>query len=101
MSSMRDQMPQCAAFIDSLRAEFGAAGIDKKIKERMQRGEFWAIEKGVVLGKPPRDQLIKAGLLPPEPSAPPLHSCVVCAGDAGFRFGDSWVCTQHYCGVRR
>lgn len=70
MASMREQMPQCAAFLDQMRETFGAEEIDAKIRQRMKAGEFWAIEGKVVFGNPPREQLIKAGLLPPDPPAP-------------------------------
>lgn len=47
----REQMPQCAAWIDALRVEFGAAAFDETMKRGM-RGEpgFWAKEGDVEIG---------------------------------------------------
>jgi len=44
-------MPRCAAFVDALRAEFGATAFDAAMKRGM-RGEpgFWAQEGGVEIG---------------------------------------------------
>lgn len=52
--SMREQMPQCAAFIDSLRDAFGKEHIDGQIRAGM-RGEpvFYASENGHTLGTKP------------------------------------------------
>jgi hypothetical protein len=49
--SMRDQMPECAALIDSLRKAFGKEMIDAQIRKGM-RGEptFWATENGHEIG---------------------------------------------------
>ena len=49
--SMREQMPVVAAFIDGLRAAFGAEMIDGQIRKGM-RGEptFWASENGFTVG---------------------------------------------------
>jgi hypothetical protein len=51
--SMREAMPTVAAWIDELRAEFGAEGIDAQIRAGM-RGEpvFWASEAGHTVGTP-------------------------------------------------
>lgn len=52
-SSMREQMPLTAAFIDDLRDAFGREHIDAQIKAGM-RGEptFFAQENGHTLGTP-------------------------------------------------
>jgi len=49
--SMRDLMPECAAFIDSVRAAIGAEAVDAQIRKGM-RGEptFWASENGHEIG---------------------------------------------------
>ena len=51
--NMRDQMPECAAFVDSLREAFGKEHIDAQIRAGM-RGEptFFASENGHTLGTP-------------------------------------------------
>lgn len=45
-------MPQAAAFIDELRAVFGAEGIDAAIRAGLagEPGRFWASENGIELG---------------------------------------------------
>lgn len=49
---LRSAMPQVAAFIDDLRAAFGAPGIDAAIKGGLQgRGTFWAREGGQEIGR--------------------------------------------------
>ena len=50
---LRATMPTVAAWIDSLRAAFGAEAIDAQIRNG-QRGEglFYAAENGVTLGHP-------------------------------------------------
>jgi hypothetical protein len=57
--SLRDEMPQTAAWIDDLRAAFGAAGINAQIKKGMAGlpGFFYASENGHEVGTkatPPR-----------------------------------------------
>jgi hypothetical protein len=49
--SMREQMPETAAFIDAMRNVFGKDAIDGQIKRGM-RGEpmFWATENGHTIG---------------------------------------------------
>lgn len=49
--SMRDQMPVTAAWIDLMRAAFGAEHIDGQIRKGM-KGEpvFWASENGHEVG---------------------------------------------------
>lgn len=51
MSSMREAMPQTAAFVDMLREAFGADAIDPSIRRGLA-GEptFYAEENGHVLG---------------------------------------------------
>lgn len=51
--TLRDQMPQTAAFIDACREAFGAAEVDEAIRRGM-RGEegFHAIEAGIEIGTP-------------------------------------------------
>lgn len=51
-SSMREAMPQVAAFVDAMREAFGADQVDPSIRAGM-RGEpnrFWAREAGLELG---------------------------------------------------
>lgn len=53
MSSMRDAMPQCAAFIDYLRAEFGPGAVDPSIRGGMAGlPTFYAEERGQAIGTP-------------------------------------------------
>jgi hypothetical protein len=50
--SMREAMPTVAAFVDELRAVFGADQVDPSIRAGL-RGEpnkFWASEAGMELG---------------------------------------------------
>lgn len=50
--NLRTEMPITAAWIDSLRATFGADQINPSIKSGMQGGgAFYASENGHVLGK--------------------------------------------------
>lgn len=53
--SLREQMPVVSAFIDDLRAAFGAEGINASIRRGMagQSGAFWAREGGLEVGTPP------------------------------------------------
>ena len=55
--SMRADMPQTAAFIDSLRDAFGADMINEQIRKGM-KGEptFYARENGHELGTPSRKE---------------------------------------------
>ena len=47
----REQMPQTAAFIDSLREAFGKDEIDAQIRKGMKGGiEFYASEGGITYG---------------------------------------------------
>ncbi|MGY6214969.1 hypothetical protein ACW73L_07390 [Methylolobus aquaticus] len=52
--SLREQMPQTAAFIDDLRAVFGKESVDAQIRAGM-RGDpmFWASEAGHEIGTKP------------------------------------------------
>jgi hypothetical protein len=53
MKSLRDQMPQVAAFVDDLRAAFGAAQIDGAIRAGLRgRPYFWAREGSHEIGTP-------------------------------------------------
>lgn len=60
--SLREQMPTVAAFIDELRAAFGAESIDRQIRKGM-RGEpvFYASENGHTVGtsSPPGWRVLK------------------------------------------
>jgi hypothetical protein len=52
--SLRDQMPETAAFIDAMRAAFGKEGIDASIRKGMAGlpGFFHANEAGHEAGTP-------------------------------------------------
>jgi hypothetical protein len=53
VSSLRDEMPKVTAFIDDLRAAFGAGEIDGAIRAGLKgRPFFWAREGGHELGTP-------------------------------------------------
>jgi len=49
--SLRDEMPETAGFIDSLREAFGKEMVDEQIRQGM-RGQpvFWARENGREIG---------------------------------------------------
>lgn len=49
---MREHMPECSAFIDDLRATFGAAAIDGAIRAGLRDGTFTAMEAGHQVGAP-------------------------------------------------
>jgi len=50
---LRDTMPTVAAWIDDLRAAFGAEAIDAQIRNGLRgEGLFYAQENGVTLGRP-------------------------------------------------
>lgn len=53
-------MPTVAAWIDGLRAEFGAESINASIKNGMAGGtDFWASENGIEIGnRAPRENSI-------------------------------------------
>ena len=48
--SMRDRMPECAAFLDELRRVFGKDEVDGWIRVGLKRGTFYAQENGHVVG---------------------------------------------------
>jgi hypothetical protein len=51
--SLREQMPETAAFIDSLRAAFGADMIDAQIRKGLKGAPvFYASENGYTIGTP-------------------------------------------------
>lgn len=53
--SLRDQMPDVAAFVDARRAEWGREHVDGCIRSAVQQhqpGFFYAAEAGHVLGTP-------------------------------------------------
>lgn len=52
MSNLRNEMPEVAAFIDSVREAFGKEMIDVQIRKAVEKGEstFWARENGHRLG---------------------------------------------------
>lgn len=52
-SGMRREMPDTAAFVDAMRAAFGADAIDASIRAGI-KGEttFWAAEAGRTVGTP-------------------------------------------------
>lgn len=53
--SLRDAMPETAAWIDQLREVFGAAAIDGSIRRGLQGVPmFWADEAGQEVGTKPR-----------------------------------------------
>lgn len=55
---LRESMPQTAAFIDELRAAFGAEEINAQIKLGMQGAEtFYASENGIEAGTRFREPL--------------------------------------------
>ena len=47
MPGLRETMPTVAAWADELREVFGADSVDPALR----RGEFWARENGVEVGK--------------------------------------------------
>lgn len=48
---LRDEMPITATFIDTMRATFGASGIDAAIRSGMKgQPSFWACENGREVG---------------------------------------------------
>lgn len=68
MSSMRDSMPQCAAFVDYLRAEFGADAVDPSIRGGMKgMPTFFAQERGQTIGTlatlPDPDRCVSVGVV--------------------------------------
>jgi len=52
MSSMRDQMPKCAAWVDALRDAFGREFIDGRIRDGRKDGSCWFAEGSHYIGQP-------------------------------------------------
>lgn len=50
---MREKMPKVAAWIDDLRAAFGAESIDQAIRQGLRDGTFRASENGHTIGGKP------------------------------------------------
>jgi hypothetical protein len=61
--SMRDRMPQCAAFVDAFREAFGAAEVTEWVRSGIARGTFYAEEAGHTIGKP-NDRAFEACSVP-------------------------------------
>ena len=53
-ASLRDSMPETAAFVDAKRKQFGAEFVNGCIKQALAGvpGRFYALESGHVLGTP-------------------------------------------------
>ncbi len=50
----RQAMPQVAAWMDDLRAAFGAAYVERAImSEGLKTGTYWTSENGLEVGTPP------------------------------------------------
>ncbi|HZW25184.1 MAG TPA: hypothetical protein VFF26_06860 [Gallionella sp.] len=52
MTSMREQMPKCAAWVDALRDAFGREFIDDRIRVGLKDGTCWFAEAGHYIGQP-------------------------------------------------
>ena len=52
MSSMREQMPRCADWVDALRDAFGREFIDGRIRAGLKDGTCWFAEAGHYIGLP-------------------------------------------------
>jgi hypothetical protein len=62
---MRHLMPECAAFLDSLREEFGRADVDGWVRAGLANGTFYAEEGGHTVGRPqPREGYVRAFVAP-------------------------------------
>ncbi len=95
--AMRDQMPKCAAFLDSIREVFGGVGVvnDNGVR-KLRTGEVWyAIEGEHEIGTPPLDALVRTGRACRVPGTA-KRACVVCGVDSPMRRGDRWYCERHY-----
>ena len=57
--SMREQMPQCAAWVDEIRDVFGRASVDAALRAE----GFYAAEAGHVIGAPSQGQAIGGAAL--------------------------------------
>lgn len=68
--SLRDAMPQCATWIDDLRAAFGRESIDKAIRDGLRRGGFCCQENGETYGTPTDWSGAVHAVMLPEPSPP-------------------------------
>jgi len=68
--SLRDVMPQCAAWIDDLREAFGRDAIDQAIRDGLRRGGFCCQENGETYGKPTDWSGAVQAVMLPEPSSP-------------------------------
>lgn len=71
--SLREQMPQCAAFLDDLRQAFGKAEVDQMIREGLANGTFYAAENGYEVGRPPEPRNWVVPYVPP-PVAEPVSA---------------------------
>jgi hypothetical protein len=69
--NLREKMPGVTAWIDSLRDAFGKDMVDQMIRKGLRDGTFWAVEKGLVVGRPPAAVLDKhfSALNSPSPPA--------------------------------
>lgn len=52
VTSMRDQMPKCATWVDALRDAFGREFIDERIRTGLKDGTCWFAEAGHYIGQP-------------------------------------------------
>lgn len=96
--SMRDKMPKCAAFVDAMRAEFGASIGTKDANGvwRMANGEPWyAIEGEHVIGNPPDDALVRTGRMVGA-KVKVQRPCAACGAESDMRRGERWLCRKHY-----
>ena len=64
--SMREQMPECAAWIDELRRVFGAENVTAWIARGMRDGSFYAAENGHAIGRPADTSRCVVPVLGPE-----------------------------------
>jgi hypothetical protein len=66
--SMRTAMPQCAAWIDDLRAAFGTGEVDAWIRAGLANGTFFAEEGEHRIGRKPAPVVSVAATVPPLPT---------------------------------
>lgn len=52
VTSMRDQMPKCATWVDALRDAFGREFIDDRVRVGLKDGTCWFAEAGHYIGLP-------------------------------------------------
>lgn len=78
--SLRQSMPQTAAWIDELRQTFGAEAINASIKNGMAGGsDFWASENGLEVGhQAPAGDVISADKMDLRRIDPKTCSCPAC-----------------------